>query len=490
MNDADFLHTIVEEPENEEVRLVYADWLLERNDPRGEFIQVQCQLARWEEGSGDWKAVAPHLYELRLREKALLREYGAKWSEPVRGLVKGYTFRRGFIEKVRMEESLFGECGEELFRSAPVTQIWVCNTLRRSIALPAVPWLERLRGLDLRGNPWQAARLRSLMESPYLRNVHALGLSRCSVVGNEALEMLAMQPRLAQLRFLDLRETWITERGLRDLLHSPYLRADCQVDVTTNWYLRRNERARQGALLTSTDDPVKMQKVWLAWAGPPTRLQVRAARRLAFAAFAPEGARVSLLLEALEGSNVDTRAAAAEMLGRLGVEGLPGIAGLLRRLREGSRRVRSMAAWALAKLLPHLSAPLRRWLGLLGDPVLLAESKLLAALERRELPDGVWLTLARYVHDRLLWHRAFRRDPPLPPGESRPVELLAQRSEIRLREQVQRLLNTAQERAAAAVAGMDVPAGETARDREATRLVARLWELLVQEEGPPGLPLT
>ena len=33
-------------PDDDAPRLVYADWLLERGDPRGEFIQIQCKLGR------------------------------------------------------------------------------------------------------------------------------------------------------------------------------------------------------------------------------------------------------------------------------------------------------------------------------------------------------------------------------------------------------------------------------------------------------------
>jgi uncharacterized protein (TIGR02996 family) len=37
---------IREFPDNDAPRLVYADWLDEQGDPRGEFIRVQCELAR------------------------------------------------------------------------------------------------------------------------------------------------------------------------------------------------------------------------------------------------------------------------------------------------------------------------------------------------------------------------------------------------------------------------------------------------------------
>jgi uncharacterized protein (TIGR02996 family) len=40
-----FLTAIHDKPNDEATRLVYADWLEERGDPRGEFIRIECELA-------------------------------------------------------------------------------------------------------------------------------------------------------------------------------------------------------------------------------------------------------------------------------------------------------------------------------------------------------------------------------------------------------------------------------------------------------------
>jgi len=44
MNDEAFLRAIAENPNDNSVRLVYADWLEEQGDPRGEFLRLECQL--------------------------------------------------------------------------------------------------------------------------------------------------------------------------------------------------------------------------------------------------------------------------------------------------------------------------------------------------------------------------------------------------------------------------------------------------------------
>src|SRR5438874_1642322 len=41
-----FLQAIIESPDDDDHRLIFADWLEERDDPRGEFIRVQVERAR------------------------------------------------------------------------------------------------------------------------------------------------------------------------------------------------------------------------------------------------------------------------------------------------------------------------------------------------------------------------------------------------------------------------------------------------------------
>jgi carbon storage regulator len=62
-----FLDAIRQRPDDEGVRLVYADWLEERGDPLAEFIRLHCrrkELARraqalWAEHGDDWKSYLP-----------------------------------------------------------------------------------------------------------------------------------------------------------------------------------------------------------------------------------------------------------------------------------------------------------------------------------------------------------------------------------------------------------------------------------------------
>ena len=73
-HDDAFLQDIIEHPDDDGLRLIYADYLDERGDPRGDFFRVQCRLAKLPED------------DLR-RERELLGKHKEEWLGPVRDLL-------------------------------------------------------------------------------------------------------------------------------------------------------------------------------------------------------------------------------------------------------------------------------------------------------------------------------------------------------------------------------------------------------------------
>ncbi|HWO25567.1 MAG TPA: TIGR02996 domain-containing protein [Kofleriaceae bacterium] len=85
---ADLLAAVYADPASDEPRLVYADYLQTRGDPRGELIILQIQRAR---GEGTDKALA--------RERALLRKHAGALLGPLASVVaiRDAVFERGFL---------------------------------------------------------------------------------------------------------------------------------------------------------------------------------------------------------------------------------------------------------------------------------------------------------------------------------------------------------------------------------------------------------
>jgi uncharacterized protein (TIGR02996 family) len=144
-----FLQTILESPDDDAPRLVFADWLEERGDPRGEFIRIQCQLAQLAED--DFRCP-----ELEARERALLHAHRDEWERPLRqvlGQTPGrWWFRRGFIEEMTADAGAFLAHAETVFRLAPLRHVCLSDAADHLPGLAALPLLDRLTSLDFYSN--------------------------------------------------------------------------------------------------------------------------------------------------------------------------------------------------------------------------------------------------------------------------------------------------------------------------------------------------
>jgi uncharacterized protein (TIGR02996 family) len=114
----DFLPAVLERPDDDTLRLVYADWLQERGDPRAEFIRVQVALARM-------AADDSQLGTLRARERDLLEEHAQDWCAPLGLDLEQCEFRRGFVEAAEIRADQFLKHPEVLLRAAPVRRNFI-----------------------------------------------------------------------------------------------------------------------------------------------------------------------------------------------------------------------------------------------------------------------------------------------------------------------------------------------------------------------------
>jgi len=205
-----FLGDILECPEDDAPRLIYADWLEDEGEPeRAEFIRLQCELASRARET-DRPATA------RAREQELLSANGPAWAGPLAGLVRSFEFRRGFIERVRLDSSALLEQGEEVFRLAPVRHLELIVQRADSELVADCPQLARLRALDLNYPAPDGAGLCAVLASPHLARLRSLRLRMPAW----ALRPPAVQAmhRLSRLSALDLGSHQLTEQAFDALL--------------------------------------------------------------------------------------------------------------------------------------------------------------------------------------------------------------------------------------------------------------------------------
>ncbi len=90
---AAFLRSICDDPDDDAVRLIFADWLDEHGQPeRAEFIRLQCDRAQRVEP-------LPACAEAVWREEELLARFGETWRAELPELprVRWGEFERGFV---------------------------------------------------------------------------------------------------------------------------------------------------------------------------------------------------------------------------------------------------------------------------------------------------------------------------------------------------------------------------------------------------------
>lgn len=212
-----FLDEIVANPDDDTPRLIYADWLEEQGNARGEFIRVQCELATLRKTQTRYR-------ELRAREKELWLHHGAEWVKGFPYSLRRCVFRRGFIEESAVALSYFVRNWAKICRLTPLRHVTFTQVRDQLKILEDCPGLEKIRSIRLK-NAYPGVDTRPLARSPFLKNIETIvgrwcdlgltELSKSTAVGSlrtlvlvgqysiPALEAFAEAPQL-RLRHLDL----------------------------------------------------------------------------------------------------------------------------------------------------------------------------------------------------------------------------------------------------------------------------------------------
>lgn len=215
MTERALLQTILEQSDEDAPRLMYADWLEERGDPRGEFIRVQCELAR--KGLPEGRRI-----ELEVREWQLQTAHEKDWVGPLRGWVDAWGFQRGFIEQVTLSARDFLDHAEDMFQWTPLREVRLLGASEFLHELADCPYLGRLARLDLSSNDLGNAGIQVLAVSPYLTGLRDLCL-RGNHIDTAGAQALAASPYLTRLTTLDLSDNPIGAMSIQLVALSPYL---------------------------------------------------------------------------------------------------------------------------------------------------------------------------------------------------------------------------------------------------------------------------
>jgi uncharacterized protein (TIGR02996 family) len=179
---------IVAAPEDLGLRRVYADMLVERGAPRGEFIHLQ---------------LAPQSLEVEAAAQRLLERYFDHWVRPVRGSPAEVKFVRGFVEEWTCFPYAFSAIGNRVMRAVPLRRLSLRGVQRWNVDhLVRVKAFHLVRDLELRGlSDWP---FHVLAGAGRFKRLERLALEGAPQGRPVALEGMLNSPFFAQLRALEL----------------------------------------------------------------------------------------------------------------------------------------------------------------------------------------------------------------------------------------------------------------------------------------------
>jgi uncharacterized protein (TIGR02996 family) len=220
------LYELIRElPEDDAPRLIYADWLDDQGDPRGEFIRIQCELAKLPvTGQGRRKDLERH-------EHILLKDFREEWTRSLVAFqVKKAKFHRGFLQEVelisrpqpREISSQFSESWRTLVEQEPgLTSVGLYlyrdwNEIKQLARAP------QLRALHFNYQSLERREVSQLLRWPIVQGLTTLDLAHNNL--RSGVGCVDMCPCFTTLKVLDLSYNRICTRAARALASSPYLR--------------------------------------------------------------------------------------------------------------------------------------------------------------------------------------------------------------------------------------------------------------------------
>jgi uncharacterized protein (TIGR02996 family) len=203
--DSPLFQEILAHPADQELRLVFADWLDEQADPRGELVRLQCQLENMERSD-------PGYSRLRAKAGKLERQHGAFGSLKAVTVAKT-GLRCGFVEWVELTPSRWIKHAAEIVQTTPLRYLRLKGKSARFLKIAEMPELAQLTSLELRQPKIDDAGLEAIVKSPHLAKLETLGIhgTECRSV----CRVLAKSPLLSQLTELQISDDTITQSDVQ-----------------------------------------------------------------------------------------------------------------------------------------------------------------------------------------------------------------------------------------------------------------------------------
>jgi uncharacterized protein (TIGR02996 family) len=228
-DNPEFIAAIMANPDDDGLRLIYADWLDEHDQPeRAELIRVECEAERTDRDS-------PNYLKLLRRADQLEKAHAEDWFGPLSDEDFFVITRRGFVDRIALTADRFTANTEVIFDYAPLLQGLHINdgrdwqaffstpqlkgitvlsfddnvfTLDAAIELATCKNLSNLIDLELDRQPLSLVAIAALV-SARMPALQRLSMSECNLQDECAVRLFPAQG-FRNLRELDLNENGLT----------------------------------------------------------------------------------------------------------------------------------------------------------------------------------------------------------------------------------------------------------------------------------------
>jgi uncharacterized protein (TIGR02996 family) len=235
------IEAIRQQPDEDTPRLALADWYEENGDAaRGEFIRVQCELARLD-------PIDARYPELHIRQLQIQAEHERAWLGEWADKLVRWEFRRGLLDEVTIEPEPYCRGGANLFRNHPIWRVAFVDNQGESLPTLAIcDVLSRAHSRHLRAIDAAACRPTEQAAAMFGGEIHT----------NAWLSELARANAIDQLRELSLyggtrggREN-INLNDWKGFCAASHLRGLTHLDLSNRYDYRGNHAAWEGVFET------------------------------------------------------------------------------------------------------------------------------------------------------------------------------------------------------------------------------------------------
>lgn len=254
MHQPELWRAVLDQPDDDLPRLIYADWLEEQAEPlaqaRAEFIRVQIERHHLSELLDPTPEQCERLHQLLAEERRYLARYRGLWTAHLPNWARGVvTFERGWPEILSCSVRLWLEAGHTLTQREPIRwlsltgaagwgmQLAHCKALRTirgcdfvpRTTLPDSPMLRALacstelgslRRLALGRANYDPEAMAELMDSPNFQRLHVCKISTSSSAIESIVRHLAEHGQCPELRRLKLQSVYLDESALEPLAYA------------------------------------------------------------------------------------------------------------------------------------------------------------------------------------------------------------------------------------------------------------------------------